>query len=93
MVATATLALQRQLMEVDLPTVAAAMSGQESLDFAVLKGRGNYVCQARLAGDEQGESADAELPLGVSRGSLELQAQELRSWAREWWRISSRSTD
>lgn len=82
-VATATLALQRQLMEVDLPIVAGAMTGQESLHFAVLKGRGNYVCQARLAGDEQGEAADAELPLGVSRGNLELQAQELRSWARE----------
>jgi ATP-dependent DNA helicase DinG len=82
-VATATLALQRQLMEVDLPTVIAAMSGQKAISFAVLKGRGNYICQARLAGEERGEDADAELPLGVSRGSLELQAQELRSWARE----------
>ncbi|MCX8527469.1 MAG: DEAD/DEAH box helicase, partial [Candidatus Nanopelagicales bacterium] len=45
-VATATLALQRQLVERDLPRVAAALEPVvgRPVTFAVLKGRNNYVC-------------------------------------------------
>src|SRR5262245_21283061 len=59
-VATATKALQDQLATKDLPFLERTMSG--GFDWAVLKGRSNYVCLQRLrelAGG--GESAQLEL--------------------------------
>jgi ATP-dependent DNA helicase DinG len=60
-VATATIALQRQLTERDLPRLATAL--QPLLDreptFAILKGRRNYLCLHRLnagAPEEPGET-------------------------------------
>jgi hypothetical protein len=49
-VATATLALQRQLVERDLPRLAEALEPvmARPVTFAVLKGRRNYVCLDRL---------------------------------------------
>ena len=49
-VATATLALQRQLMERDLPRLVDALAEQlgRRPTFAVLKGRHNYVCLDKL---------------------------------------------
>jgi ATP-dependent DNA helicase DinG len=81
-VSTATLALQRQLLERDLPAIVEGVQAARPLTYAVLKGRGNYLCQARLAG-EPGDSPDEELPLGVTRGTLEKQAGALRDWAYE----------
>ena len=46
-VATATKALQDQLAGKDLPLVAEAV--EQGLDFAVLKGRSNYVCRQRVS--------------------------------------------
>ena len=46
-VATATKALQDQLADKDLPQVAAATGND--LQFAVLKGRSNYVCRQRVS--------------------------------------------
>ncbi len=46
-VATATRALQDQLAGKDLPFVAEA--SESGLDFAVLKGRSNYLCRQRVA--------------------------------------------
>jgi len=48
-VATATKALQDQLAEKDLPQVDAGLGLPAPLDFAVLKGRSNYVCRQRVA--------------------------------------------
>jgi hypothetical protein len=48
-VATATKALQDQLAEKDLPSVEAGLGLPAPLDFAVLKGRSNYVCLQRVA--------------------------------------------
>ena len=48
-VATATLALQRQLVERDLPRLTVALGGDYS--YAILKGRSNYVCLNKLAGE------------------------------------------
>ncbi len=50
-VVTATIALQDQLARKDLPAVAAtyAEMGGGDLDYAVLKGRSNYICQQRVA--------------------------------------------
>ncbi len=46
-VATATKALQDQLAQHDLPVVAAALG--DPVNFAVLKGRSNYICRQRVA--------------------------------------------
>jgi ATP-dependent DNA helicase DinG len=50
-VVTATMALQDQLAGKDLPAVATtyAQMGRGDLDYAVLKGRSNYLCQQRIA--------------------------------------------
>ena len=47
--ATATKALQDQLAEKDLPQVEEGLGLPAPLDFAVLKGRSNYVCRQRVA--------------------------------------------
>jgi ATP-dependent DNA helicase DinG len=84
-VATATLALQHQLVERDLPRLveavraAPAASGVDT-SYAVLKGRSNYACLHRIregVPDEQG--ALVELP----DGSLGKKVLELRAWAEE----------
>jgi ATP-dependent DNA helicase DinG len=46
-VVTATKALQEQLTRDDLPTLAASLPGKP-LRFAMLKGRSNYLCRAKL---------------------------------------------
>ena len=67
-VATATLALQHQLVERDLPRLVEAVKDVPGLDtsYAVLKGRSNYACLHRIrAGvpDDQGTLVD--VPLGA----------------------------
>ena len=68
-VATATKALQDQLATKDLPQVEAGLGLPAPLDYAVLKGRSNYICRQRVAevgsggiqpelGDEGAEPAD-----------------------------------
>jgi ATP-dependent DNA helicase DinG len=80
-IATATLALQRQLVEKDLPVVAGALAedlGRE-VRSAVLKGRSNYVCMDRLmrGSPDPDEAALFEAP--TTR--LGRQAKRLRRWA------------
>ncbi len=58
-VSTATIALQRQLVDRDLPRLASALRPALGRlpDFAILKGRGNYACLQRIrtgAGDDPG---------------------------------------
>jgi ATP-dependent DNA helicase DinG len=48
-VATATKALQDQLRDKDLPLVEAVLGLPVTLDYAVLKGRSNYICRQRVA--------------------------------------------
>ncbi len=80
-VATATLALQRQLVERDLPVVARALEPllPRPLTFAVLKGRHNYVCLERLHRQEPDDDGDAIIP----RSELGKQAVAVRAWALE----------
>lgn len=80
-VSTATLALQRQLLARDLPAVIAGMSDASAVSYAVLKGRGNYLCRARLAGADHGPAE--ELDLGVGGGRMEQQAAAVREWATD----------
>ncbi|MCX6459933.1 MAG: ATP-dependent DNA helicase [Actinobacteria bacterium] len=82
-VATATLALQRQLIENDLPVIADAL--EPLLDrrptFAVLKGRHHYVCRDKLLRGAPG-SSDPDEGLFEPTPSSELgrQAVQLRTW-------------
>ncbi|WP_242497318.1 ATP-dependent DNA helicase [Nocardioides oleivorans] len=81
-VATATLALQHQLVERDLPRLVEAVKDVPGLDtsYAVLKGRSNYACLHRIrAGvpDDQGTLVD------VPMGSMAEKVLELRAWAEE----------
>jgi ATP-dependent DNA helicase DinG len=83
-VATATLALQHQLVNRDLPAIAGAIdaAGRAPLAFAVLKGRANYVCKQRLQ-DPLGDGEQLELEPVSARvaGRLESDAARLREWA------------
>lgn len=81
LVATATLALQRQLVERDLPAVVPALEkvlGRE-ITYAIYKGVGNYVCLQKMNSEEP--DPDGEIMLGIS--SLEKDAQRLHDWARK----------
>ena len=84
-IATATLALQRQLVERDLPTAAAALSpllGRVPT-FALLKGRNNYVCLERLHRvDADVDRDDEEAALfAAPRSALGKQAKAVQQWA------------
>ena len=82
-IATATIALQRQLVERDLPRVGAALAPLvgRPISYAVLKGRNNYVCLQKLHGavpeDESAALFDAP------RSPLGQQAVAVRAWALE----------
>jgi ATP-dependent DNA helicase DinG len=81
-VATATLALQHQLVERDIPALLEAADHvlHKKPSYAVLKGRSNYACLHRIregVPDEQG--ALVEMPTG-SMGSEVL---ALRAWAED----------
>ncbi len=58
-VATATRALQDQLATKDLPLVARALGAERTVQFAVLKGRSNYLCRQRAT--EVGGAEEAGL--------------------------------
>ncbi|TDC02441.1 ATP-dependent DNA helicase, partial [Micromonospora fluostatini] len=93
-VSTATLALQSQLVDHDLPRLADAVTpllGRRPT-FAVLKGRHHYLCLARLDNsteDDPGDTLfDDPRPGGGTKwlgeaGRLGKQIQRLRDWAME----------
>jgi ATP-dependent DNA helicase DinG len=81
-VATATIALQRQLIERDLPRLAEALEpllGRPPT-FAILKGRGNYLCQYRLAGGAPEEPGETLFDPGAV-SAVGKQVQRLHEWA------------
>ena len=80
LVATATLALQRQLVDRDLPAVVPALEkllGRE-VTYAIYKGVGNYVCLQKMNSEDV--DPDGELVMDVS--SLEKDAKRLIAWAK-----------
>lgn len=83
-VSTATIALQRQLVDRDLPRLAEVlgpMLGTE-LRYAILKGRRNYLCLHRVdagAPDEPDDSGALFDPQALS--SLGRQVKRLNEWA------------
>ena len=80
-VATATLALQRQLVERDLPRLAEALTPVMSrpVTFAVLKGRNNYVCLEKLHGTVPEDESEALF--SAKRTELGDQVVAVREWA------------
>jgi ATP-dependent DNA helicase DinG len=79
-VATATLALQHQLVERDLPRLTKAVGGRTGVDttYAVLKGRSNYACLHRI---REGVPDDQGVLVEVPEGTLGKKVLELREWA------------
>src|SRR5215471_15285693 len=84
-VSTATIALQRQLIDRDLPRLADAIApalGREPI-LAILKGRRNYVCLQRLRGgpsDDAGIGTDVLFDPGAV-SAVGRQVQRLHEWA------------
>ena len=81
LVATATLALQRQLVERDLPKIQGALEKElgRKLSFAVYKGVGNYLCLQKM--NSADADPDGEVLLEI--GTLEKDAKRLRAWAEK----------
>lgn len=70
-VATATKTLQQQLVDSDLPALAEQFPG---LTYAILKGRNNYLCLAKLDDAEQGQAT-------FSFRADEDETEQLLEWA------------
>jgi ATP-dependent DNA helicase DinG len=81
-VSTATIALQRQLIDRDLPRLSAAL--QDSLGrapvFAILKGRRNYLCLLRAQGDAPADPEDTLFDPGAT-SVVGKQVKRLHEWA------------
>jgi ATP-dependent DNA helicase DinG len=78
-VSTATIALQRQLVDRDLPRLAGAL--REPLgrtpEFAILKGRNNYVCLNKLRSTPE----DGQDTLFEPTGQLGAHIKRVHQWA------------
>jgi ATP-dependent DNA helicase DinG len=82
-VATATLALQHQLVERDLPRLVEAVGASHpgiDTSYAVLKGRSNYACLHRI---REGVPDDQGALIEVPASSMASKVLELRAWAEE----------
>jgi ATP-dependent DNA helicase DinG len=83
-IATATLALQAQLANKDIPAAVAAcdqVSGTH-VSHAVLKGRSNYACLLKVR-ENQSEEQDALVSATGQISELGAEVVELRRWAEE----------
>ena len=98
-VSTATIALQRQLVDRDLPRLAESLEPllDHKPSFAIMKGRQNYLCQNKVAqataleaddpnsGDADGNAGDAQTAL-VDESELSWLGQHMAriyEWANE----------
>lgn len=86
-VSTATIALQRQLVDRDLPRLADALTPHlpRRPEFALLKGRGNYLCLNKI---HSGASAEEELPQEelfnpVAASALGRDVKRLIEWSSD----------
>jgi ATP-dependent DNA helicase DinG len=91
-VATATIALQNQLIDRDLPRLTAALTPvlDREPSFAILKGRRNYLCLNRQQGgvaedpqDALWEPAAASDSTGGPASPLGRQVKRLHEWAEQ----------
>ena len=84
-VSTATIALQRQLVDRDLPRLAQALEkplGRQA-KFAILKGRGNYLCLNKINSVIPDEEPEAELFDAFAVSRLGREVQRLNEWASD----------
>src|SRR6185437_11156938 len=81
-VSTATIALQRQLIDRDLPRLAAALGDRLGRPpvFAILKGRRNYLCLLRAQGDSPADPEDTLFDPGAT-SAVGRQVRRLHEWA------------
>lgn len=87
-VATATLALQRQLVERDLPRTVDALHPllRRRPEFAMLKGRSNYLCLHRLhegAPQDEEEGLFDQFEAAAPTSKLGADLLRLRDWSDE----------
>jgi ATP-dependent DNA helicase DinG len=89
-ISTATLALQNQLVEHDLPRLAAAVEPvlRRKPTFAVLKGRHHYLCLAKMEHADEEEPTDTLFDEAPTRwlgeaGKLGKQIQRLQAWSEK----------
>jgi len=87
-VSTATIALQRQLVDRDLPRLADALAGAlpRKPTFALLKGRRNYLCLNKIHGDAREEELSQDelfLPSGAAVSALGRDVARLTQWASD----------
>ncbi|MGH3594674.1 MAG: ATP-dependent DNA helicase, partial [Mycobacterium sp.] len=85
-VSTATIALQRQLVDRDLPQLVDALSDamRRAPRFALLKGRHNYLCLNKIhngAASEPGDLPQEELFDPVATSALGRDVQRLVKWS------------
>jgi len=74
-ISTATITLQQQLYEKDIPLVASAM-GDVKINAVIMKGRGNYLCLRRL------DEALREPPLIINEDDSEFdELKQINEWA------------
>ncbi|MBV9446317.1 MAG: ATP-dependent DNA helicase [Streptosporangiaceae bacterium] len=84
-VATATIALQRQLIDRDLPRLVEALKsvlGREPR-FAILKGRRNYLCLNRQLGGVADDESDTLFDPSDTISPLGRQVKRLHEWAEQ----------
>lgn len=84
-VSTATIALQRQLVDRDLPRLAEALSKPlgRTAKFAILKGRNNYLCLNKINSVIPDEPGEAELFDAFAISRLGREVQRLNEWASD----------
>lgn len=88
-VSTATIALQRQLVDRDLPRLADALAPElhRRPDFALLKGRGNYLCLNKIHGgigdDPNEDGPQEELFDAVATTQLGRDVKRLTEWSSD----------
>jgi ATP-dependent DNA helicase DinG len=86
-ISTATIALQRQLVDRDLPRLSGALEPLlgTTPSFAILKGRRNYLCLHRLhtGGPEEGEDLFDAAALASPTSMLGRQIARLHDWSAQ----------
>ncbi|WP_327148173.1 ATP-dependent DNA helicase [Nocardia sp. NBC_01329] len=84
-ISTATIALQRQLVDRDLPRLAKALADplRRAPEFAILKGRNNYLCLNKINSAVPEEPAEAELFDAFAVSRLGREVKRLNEWASD----------
>lgn len=84
-ISTATIALQRQLVDRDLPRLAGALKPLLGRlpTFAILKGRRNYLCLHKLQTGPIDEPEDAVLFDPFAASAMGRQVKRLHEWAQQ----------